>query len=121
MNAFEAIADGFKAKMAKLGYIEGQNVIYNTETLIDDITQDTAACRKLVENRVDLIFAFPTNGSVAAKKATKDTNTPVVFAMSGIEGNNLVKQVAQPGGNITGVRYPGPDLSNSAIFLFYVR
>jgi putative ABC transport system substrate-binding protein len=35
----------------------------------------------------------------------------VVFAMAGIEGNNLVESVLKPGGNITGVRFPGPEIT----------
>jgi putative tryptophan/tyrosine transport system substrate-binding protein len=33
-----------------------------------------------------------------------------VFAYFQIEGSNLIKSVREPGGNITGVRYPGPEL-----------
>jgi putative ABC transport system substrate-binding protein len=58
-----------------------------------------------------LIFVFPTGATVTAKKAAAGSNIPVLFAMAGIEGNDLVESVRQPGGNITGVRYPGPDLT----------
>jgi len=35
----------------------------------------------------------------------------VLFADANIEGVGLVDNVREPGGNITGVRYPGPDLA----------
>ena len=35
----------------------------------------------------------------------------MVFAVANIEDTGLVKSVREPGGNITGVRYPGPDLA----------
>jgi putative ABC transport system substrate-binding protein len=54
---------------------------------------------------------FPTEASLEAKAATQGTNIPVLFAASFIEGTDLVESVRQPGGNITGVRYPGPDLA----------
>ena len=75
---------------------------------------DSAEIQRVLEqfvaNEVDLIFAFPTEASVVAKAATQGTDIPVVFAIGGIEGNDLVERVRQPGGNVSGVRYPGPDL-----------
>lgn len=58
---------------------------------------------------MDLIFAFPTPSAIAAKAATQGTKIPVVFAMATLEGTDIVKSVREPGGNITGVRYPGPE------------
>jgi putative ABC transport system substrate-binding protein len=46
-----------------------------------------------------------------AKAATQGTNIPVVFTFALIEGMGIVKDVREPGGNITGVRYPGPDIA----------
>ncbi len=107
---FINIADGFKAKMAELGYIEGKNIVFDLQTAHMDSKGEEKVIRKFVEDKVDLIFTFPTEGSIVAKQVTKGTNIPVVFAMAGIEGNNLIDSVSKPGGNITGVRYPGPDL-----------
>jgi putative ABC transport system substrate-binding protein len=45
-----------------------------------------------------------------AKTVTAGTNIPVVFAYGQLEGTDLVKSVREPGGNITGVRYPGPEM-----------
>ncbi len=56
-----------------------------------------------------MIFTFPTEPSVTAQAATQGTNIPVVFAYAGIEGSTLVKSVREPGGSITGVRFPGPE------------
>ena len=58
-----------------------------------------------------MIFTFPTEASVIAYKLTQGTDIPVVFAMCGVEGNLPIEDVRHPGGNITGVRYPGPDNS----------
>jgi putative ABC transport system substrate-binding protein len=64
-----------------------------------------------VADKVDLIFVLPTEAALLAKAATAETDIPVVFAMAGLEGTDLVDSVRQPGGNITGVRYPGPELT----------
>jgi putative ABC transport system substrate-binding protein len=106
---FVDIADGFKTKMTELGYIEDKNIVYDFHKLDADPTGVEQVVRKFVADKVDLIFAFPTEPAVAAKVAAKGTNIPVVFAMAGIEGDNLVESIIQPSGNITGVRYPGPE------------
>jgi len=106
---FASIANGFKAKMTELGYIEGKNIVYDFQKSNADPVGEQQVVKKFVADKVDLIFVFPTEPAVAAKVATQGTNIPVVFAMAGIEGNNLVESVSKPGGNITGVRYPGPE------------
>ncbi len=107
-----ATADGFKAKMTELGYVEGENIVYDVQS---STTFDMAAYQRIVEkfvaDKVDLIFVFPTEASLAAKAATQGTDIPVVFAIANIEDTGLVDSVRQPGGNITGVRYPGVEVS----------
>ncbi|MDZ7261450.1 MAG: ABC transporter substrate-binding protein [candidate division KSB1 bacterium] len=108
-EAFASIADGFKATMTELGYIENKNIIYDLQKLNSDLLGEKHVVRKFVQDRVDLIFAFPTEPALAAKEATQGTNIPVVFALAGVEGTGLVETVHHPGGNITGVRFPGPE------------
>jgi putative ABC transport system substrate-binding protein len=108
-EAFVDIADGFKARMAGLGYVVGENIEYDLQKLNADPEGEKRVAEKFVQDKVDLIFAFPSDPAVAAKAAAEGTNIPVVFAMAGIEGNNLVESVSKPGGNVTGVRFPGPD------------
>jgi len=104
-------ADGFKAGMAELGYLEGQNIIYDLQSTDFDMAEYKRILNKFVADQVDLIFVFPTEASQEAKIATQETGIPVVFTVANIEGTGLVESVAQPGGNITGVRYPGPDIA----------
>jgi len=108
---FANIADGFKTKMTELGYIEGKNIVYDFQKLNADPAGEKRVAGKFVADKVDMIFAFPTEPAVAAKAAAQGTDIPVVFALAGIEGNNLVESVLKPGGNITGVRFPGPEIT----------
>jgi putative ABC transport system substrate-binding protein len=110
MEAFAPTADGFKAKMGELGYVEGENIVYDVQIANFNPAKMQQVLEQLVADKVDLVFAFPTEASVVAKAVTQETDTPVVFAIAGIEGSDLVESVRQPGGNISGVRYPGPDL-----------
>jgi putative ABC transport system substrate-binding protein len=108
--SFQAMIDGFKAKMAELGYVEGQNINYVVETAQATPDDRIRAAKKLVEEKVDLIFVSGSLDAVAAQAATQGSNVPVVFTYGQTEGTNLVKSVREPGGNMTGVRYPGPEM-----------
>jgi len=108
-SPFLIIADSFKAKMVELGYIEGENIVYDLQIKDFDPEGQKTAVNKFIKDKVDLIFTFPTEASVIAHKLTQGTGIPVVFAMCGVEGNLPIENVRHPGGNITGVRFPGPD------------
>jgi putative ABC transport system substrate-binding protein len=109
-DTLASIADSFKAEMTELGYIEGKNIAYAMQKTNFEPDKEQQILRKFVDDKVDLIFTFPTEVSLAAKAATQGTGIPVVFSYSTIESNDLVDSVRQPGGNITGVREPGPDI-----------
>ena len=111
LDYIAVIPDSFKAKMTELGYIEGRNIVYSVQRTNFEPVKEKQILRQFVEDKVDLIFTFPTEVSMAAKATTKGTKVPVIFAIANIEGTGLVDSVRQPGGNITGVRYPGPDLA----------
>lgn len=111
LDFFANTADGFKAGLAELGYVEGQNIVYDVQKTNFDPAMEEQILKKFVANKVDLILVFPTEVALAAKAATQGTDIPVLFANANIEGINLVDSVRKPGGNITGVRFPGPDLA----------
>lgn len=105
------ITDGLKAGMAELGYVEGEDITYDVQKTNFDMAAYKTILDKFVADKVDVIFVFPTEASQEAKTATEGTGIPVVFAFAQVEGMNLIDSVREPGGNITGVRYPGPDLA----------
>lgn len=104
-------ADGFKEKMTELGYIEGSNIIYDLQKMNFEMATYKSILNKFVADNVDLIFVFPTEATQEAKAATKGTGIPVIFANAFIEDTGIVDSVRQPGGNITGVRWAGPDIA----------
>jgi putative ABC transport system substrate-binding protein len=111
LEYFANITDGIKSKMTELGYVEGTNIVYDVQKTGIDIPAYQKILKKFVDDKVDLIIAFPTEAVMEAKAATKGTKIPVLFAFVPIEGMGIVDSVRKPGGNITGVRLPGADLS----------
>lgn len=115
--SFADIGNGFKAKMTELGYIQDKNIIYVETALSVDPVELQRMAKQLVDAKVDLIVTFPAQPTVAAKVVTQSTTIPVVFAYMQIEGSNVVNSVREPGGNMTGVRYPGPELITQRLSL----
>ena len=111
LDFFASTADGFKEKMTELGYIEGSNIIYDLQNMNFDMAVYKSVLNKFVADKVDLIFVFPTEATQEAKAATKGTGIPVIFASAFIEDTGIVDSVRQPGGDITGVRWAGPDIA----------
>lgn len=102
--------EGYKAGMAELGYEEGKNVTYIYEGPVNAIDGLDAAVQKLVDADVDVIFSLSTPATLAAKRVTATTGTPVIF---GVVTNpvvtGVVENLVQPEANITGVRTGGSE------------
>ncbi len=109
LGFFDATVDGFKSKMTELGYVEGVNIIYDVQKGAAPVGNQ-AILNTFVQNKVDLIFALPTEATIEAKEVTKGTGIPVLFAGAGLEGNSIVESISRPGGNLTGVRFPVTEL-----------
>ena len=111
LDYFDSSVDGFKNKLTELGYVEGQDIVYDIQKVNVDLAAYQSILQQFIADKVDLIYVFPTEASLEAKAATQGTNIPVVFNFSFIEGTDLVESVQEPGGNITGVRFPATDIA----------
>jgi putative ABC transport system substrate-binding protein len=90
----------FRQGLRELGYVEGQNLII--EFRIGTLDQLPQLAEELVRSKVDVILASASSAGIAAKKAT--TTVPIVFtSLSHPVEIGLVKSLARPGGNITGL------------------
>ncbi len=117
LDAFSPAIDGFKAKLTELGYVEGKNIVYDVQKTNVDMDAYKSFAKKFVDDKVDMIFVFPTEASMTVKAATQGTNIPVVFclAFTDVPGVNLINSVREPGGNITGVRFPSADIASKRL------
>jgi putative tryptophan/tyrosine transport system substrate-binding protein len=117
LDAFSGVADGFKAKMTELGYIEGKNITYDVQSTNVDMAAYKQAIEKFVNEKVDIILAFPTEAAIEAKTDTQGTNIPVVFALAftDVPGITLIDSIQKPGGNITGVRWGSAETASKRL------
>jgi putative ABC transport system substrate-binding protein len=99
----------FRKALQEVGYIEGQNIIYDYQVAEGDPDRLALAAAGLVRTSVDLIATFGTPAALAAKRAT--TSIPIVAISVGDPvRSGLVTNLARPGGNVTGNTILGPDL-----------
>lgn len=102
--------EGFKKKMAELGYIEGKNIrceVYNAQL---DREKLQRFAEKLVQEKPDLIVTSSTTATIPVAKLTRGSNLPVVFLSSG-NPLQLVKSYASSGNNLTGISAAAVDLT----------
>ncbi|QPF89648.1 ABC transporter substrate-binding protein [Bradyrhizobium commune] len=95
---------GLLEGLNSLGYVDGKNVrLIRKEVAISTIDATRQAILEIAD-QVDVLVVGGTVGGVAAKSAT--STIPVVFISVGAPVDiGLVKSLAHPGGNITGVSF----------------
>ena len=106
----------FRKSMTELGYLEGRSVTYvyrAGET--DPGTMDRLAA-ELVGIGVDVIVTSLTPAMTAAAAAT--SKIPIVFDSGAPEAAN-VRNIARPGGNLTGVYSPSSIIAGKCVQLFH--
>src|SRR3989338_2823492 len=118
LDYFAPTIDGFKQKMTELGSVEGKNIVYDIQKAPAPVGNQ-AILKKFVDDKVDLILSFPTEASLEAKEVTAGTGIPVVFADAAIEGNTLIESLRSPGGNVTGVRFPVPEIATNRLEILH--
>jgi putative tryptophan/tyrosine transport system substrate-binding protein len=88
--------------MSEIGFVEGQNVVWEYRWAEGHYDRLPALAADLVSRKVDVIVT--TGGGVPARAAKNATSTiPIVFAFVGEPvALGLVASLARPGGNLTG-------------------
>jgi len=108
-SASAASLDALRDGLADLGYEDGETIELDVR-VTDDEDELPAIAEEFVAAEVDLIIGGGTKAIEAAKDAT--TTIPIVMTNSGDPvGTGLVADMAEPGGNITGLTQASPELA----------
>jgi putative ABC transport system substrate-binding protein len=103
--AYPAQIEAYRSVLKDLGYIEGRTIhleFQNTQGAVDQLPM---LAEKLVQGGgIDAILAESTPAALAAHKATQIIPIVAVAAHNPV-ASGLVKSLARPGGNVTGVSF----------------
>jgi len=101
------VIDGFKAGLTGLEFVEGKNVTYVYDGVIES-SKINASTQALIDKKVDLILALSTPAAQAAQTLTAGTNIPVLFVpVTDPVAAKLVPSLVKPGANLTGIATGG--------------
>ena len=100
----------FRQGMRELGYIEGKNLLIEWRSAEGKPERLAELAAELVNLNVDVIVTGGTAPAPVAQKAT--TTIPIVFGGAADPiGQGLVKSLARPGGNMTGLSNINVDIA----------
>src|SRR5262249_6820903 len=109
-------AQAFRQGLRDAGYAEGRDVVIEWRSANDDYARVPEMASDLVERKVDVIVADTTSATQAVKHAT--STIPIVMAIvADPVGSGLVPNLAQPGGNVTGLSIMLAELSGKRLQL----
>jgi putative ABC transport system substrate-binding protein len=92
----------FRAVLHELGYVEGRNIWIESRYADGVPARLPALAAELVALKPDLIVATSTPGTVAASGATR-TIPVLMITLQDPVALGVVKSIARPGGNVTGI------------------
>lgn len=105
----------FAQRLSELGWTDGRNLRIEYRWAAGDVPQTAKFAAELVQQKVDVIVTSA-YGVVAAKEAT--STIPVVSAAFGdAVTTGIVKSLARPGGNVTGLSIQPSELSSKRLEL----
>jgi putative ABC transport system substrate-binding protein len=92
----------FSDRLRELGYVEGQNVVFESRWGDGQLGRLRGLATELLDAKVDILVTAGSEAALAAKQAT--SSIPIVMATGAdpVE-QGLAAGLARPGGNVTGV------------------
>jgi putative tryptophan/tyrosine transport system substrate-binding protein len=118
-NVSVALFDAFRLKLNDLGYVEGRNLGLYVRRANDDYARLPGLASELVSFAPNVIVSSGNIGTLALQRAT--SSIPIVMAASTDPiGSGLVKSLAKPNGNITGLSNQSLDSTAKTLELLHV-
>jgi ABC-type uncharacterized transport system substrate-binding protein len=106
----EALLDSFRRGLRELGYSEGLNLSIEYRWAQGRYERLPALARELAQSKPDLIVAAEAQAARAARQAASDLPIVVVAAVDPV-GFGLIRSLARPGTNLTGLANVSPELT----------
>jgi putative ABC transport system substrate-binding protein len=95
-------AESFRRGLRQAGYTEGRDVVIEWRVANGDYTRVPELIADLIQRRVEVMVHDSTVGTEVAKRST--STIPIVMALVlDPVASGLVKSLANPGGNVTGL------------------
>lgn len=106
----------FSNALRELGWVEGKTFVLDRRYAGNRLDRLPELAAELVSLNVDVIVAAGTLAPLAAKRAT--STIPIVMLAAGDPvGSDIVSNLSQPGGNITGTSLNSPELAGKRLQL----
>jgi putative ABC transport system substrate-binding protein len=109
------LLDAFRQSLQTLGYVEGRTAIVEEHYAGGQAERLADLASELVRDKPDVIVAIGSASSLAVQRAT--TALPIVFVVGDPVATGLVKSLAHPGGNLTGLAIIAGELNGKRIEL----
>src|SRR6266545_1385243 len=111
-----AWVNSFQEGVADLGYVEGKGIVLEVRFTDRSPEKLSELAAELIRLNVDVIVASGTPAALAARNLTR-TLPIVVVGVNDPVGTGLVRELARPDGNITGLTNQTPDLAMKRVQL----
>jgi putative ABC transport system substrate-binding protein len=99
---YSPVCRTYGARLGELGWVEGRDVVVEYRYAEGSLDRAGEAAAEFARMKVDVILVGGDSEALAAKRAT--VTIPIVVTRVGDPvGNGLIKSLAHPGGNITGM------------------
>lgn len=116
-SPWHSYTKGFRDALQALGYVEGKNVTFKTRVAQGDPTRLPGLAAELVRQRPDLLYCVQGPVAQVCQKVTQ--TIPIVFTRASDPVMlGLVKSLARPGVNITGIGTLRAELTAKRLELF---
>ena len=112
----ESFKTGLREGLRELGYVEGQNIAFESRSAEGKLDRLPDLATDLVRLKVDVIVALYVPCALAAKQATRDI--PIVILAGDPVETGVVPSLAKPGGNITGISLMAAKSNGKSVELF---
>jgi putative tryptophan/tyrosine transport system substrate-binding protein len=110
------VAAAFARRLSELGWTDGSGVTIAYRFAEGRAERTSEIAAEFVQRKVNVIVASGSASVAAAKQAT--STIPIVFSVVNDPlGTGVVKSLARPGGNVTGLSLQNPDLAGKRLDL----